>query len=58
MLAWLGEKEAARQLMECVESVCEKGIVTLDLGGKSTTVEVTDAVCEEIERRLGGSKSS
>ncbi|KAL2012093.1 hypothetical protein VTN00DRAFT_4811 [Thermoascus crustaceus] len=58
MLAWLGEKEAAKQLMDCVESVCEKGIVTQDLGGKSTTVEVTNAVCEEIERRLGGSKAS
>ncbi|KAJ9263005.1 hypothetical protein DTO212C5_7778 [Paecilomyces variotii] len=56
MLAWLGEKEAARQLLDCVESVCEKGIVTQDLGGKSTTLEVTNAVCEEIEKVLGGRK--
>ena len=53
MLAWLGEKEAAQNLLDCVESVCEVGIVTPDLGGRNTTVEVTNAVCEEIERRLG-----
>ena len=58
MLSWLGEKKAANDLLECVESVCENGIVTQDLGGTSTTVEVTNAVCAEIERRLGKSKSS
>jgi isocitrate/isopropylmalate dehydrogenase len=52
MLYWLGESQAADILMECVETVCEKGIVTADLGGKSTTKEVTAAVCEEIELRL------
>ncbi|KAK2786310.1 hypothetical protein FQN52_007905 [Onygenales sp. PD_12] len=56
MLSWLGEKKAAAELLECVESVCERGIVTQDLGGKSTTIEVTNAVCEEIERQLGGGK--
>jgi isocitrate/isopropylmalate dehydrogenase len=57
MLAWLGEKEAAKQLLDCVEAVCEKGIVTSDLGGKATTVEVTTAVCEEIERTLSAEKA-
>ncbi|PGH19230.1 tartrate dehydrogenase [Polytolypa hystricis UAMH7299] len=51
MLAWLGEKMAASVLLECVESVCDKGIVTQDLGGKSSTVEVTDAmVCVVVSR--------
>jgi isocitrate/isopropylmalate dehydrogenase len=54
MLAWLGEKEAAKQLLDCVENVCEKGIVTADLGGKFNTIEVTNAVCDEIEKTLGG----
>jgi len=31
-----------------VEQVCAAGIVTPDLGGKATTVEVTRAVCEAI----------
>lgn len=57
MLAWLGEKQAAKQLLDCVEAVCEKGIVTQDLGGQATTVEVTNAVCEEIERTLGKLKA-
>ncbi len=53
MLKWLGEREAASLLMEIVETVCENGIITADLGGSATTVQVTDAVCMEIERRLG-----
>lgn len=57
MLAWLGEKEAAKQLLDCVESVCEKGIVTEDLGGKATTIEVTNSVCEEIQRTLSTTKA-
>jgi isocitrate/isopropylmalate dehydrogenase len=52
MLKWLGEEEVAGGLMECVENVIERGIRTKDLGGNSTTVEVTEAVCEEIERVL------
>ena len=48
MLTWLGEEEAGNFLMECVENVCEKGIITADLGGTAKTVEVTKAVCDEI----------
>ncbi|KAH7368284.1 tartrate dehydrogenase/decarboxylase [Plectosphaerella cucumerina] len=53
MLEWLGEKDAATKLMECVEAVCESGVVTADLGGKSTTKEVTAAVIKEIRSRFG-----
>lgn len=52
MLDWLGEKTAAQKLMESVERVCERGVLTGDLGGKATTKEVTDAVIQEI-RTLG-----
>lgn len=48
MLSWLGEKDAANQLMGCVERVCEAGVLTPDLGGKSDTKGVTRAVCDEI----------
>jgi len=48
MLDWLGEEAAAQKLMECVEKVCEKGILTADLGGSAKTREVTAAVVEEI----------
>ncbi|GKT82330.1 tartrate dehydrogenase [Colletotrichum tofieldiae] len=57
MLEWLGEKEAATQLMECVESVTGKGVVTADLGGKATTKEVTAAVVAEIKATLGKGKA-
>jgi len=56
MLAWLGEADASAKLLECVERVCESGIKTADLAGTSTTIEVTEAVCKEIERTLGKSK--
>ncbi|RSL52450.1 putative tartrate dehydrogenase/decarboxylase TtuC' [Fusarium duplospermum] len=57
MLAWLGEEEASKKLMEVVETVCESGVVTQDLGGKATTKEVTEAVVAEIKKSLGkGSK--
>ncbi|KAK0620798.1 tartrate dehydrogenase/decarboxylase [Immersiella caudata] len=56
MLAWLGEETAAAELMICVESVCEAGIVTADLGGTSTTVQVTEAVISEIKKRHLNSK--
>lgn len=58
MLAWLGQNEAAEHLLRCVEAVCEKGIVTPDLGGKSTTLDVTEAICTEIPRQLGSSKGN
>lgn len=53
MLAWLGEENASHQLLECVENVCEQGILTKDLGGSAKTKDVTEAVCREIESRLG-----
>lgn len=36
--------------MKAVENVCERGIMTKDLGGTAMTKDVTRAVCEEIER--------
>ncbi|CZT02003.1 hypothetical protein WAI453_007801 [Rhynchosporium graminicola] len=56
MLAWLGQKEAADSFLDIVESVCEQGIMTKDLGGSANTMEVTTAVCKEIEARLGKPK--
>jgi isocitrate/isopropylmalate dehydrogenase len=53
MLAWLGEEDASCKLLECVENVCEQGILTKDLGGTAKTMDVTEAVCREIESRLG-----
>lgn len=48
MLAWLGEADAAAQLMKSVESVCSEGVLTGDLGGSATTKEVTAAVVADI----------
>ncbi len=51
MLAWLGEGEAAACLMESVEGVCNIGVLTVDLGGKATTKEVTAAVVADMRLR-------
>ncbi|KAA8645792.1 hypothetical protein EYZ11_006744 [Aspergillus tanneri] len=44
MLAWLGEETASQRLMDAVETVCERGIQTVDLGGTASTEDVTAAV--------------
>jgi tartrate dehydrogenase/decarboxylase/D-malate dehydrogenase len=48
MLDHLGESEAALHLMHAVESVTKFKVWTPDLGGRSTTREVTSAVCDAI----------
>lgn len=54
MLAWLGKREAADSLMGCVERVCERGVLTRDLGGTARTRDVTGAVVKEIGKlKLG-----
>jgi tartrate dehydrogenase/decarboxylase/D-malate dehydrogenase len=49
MLEHLGEKPAADRLMRAVERVtADPALHTPDLGGKATTQQVTDAVCEAL----------
>jgi isocitrate/isopropylmalate dehydrogenase len=55
MLAWLGEEQAARKLMESVEFVTERGIATRDFGETAGTKDVTDAICKELEKMYSGS---
>lgn len=49
MLEHLKEGEAAKRLMSAIEHVAAKGILTPDVGGTSTTTDVTDAVIEAIQ---------
>ncbi|KAL9610796.1 MAG: hypothetical protein Q9167_004528 [Letrouitia subvulpina] len=48
MVRWFGHHDAADKLVDCIEDVCEWGIKTKDIGGTSSTEEVTTAVCREI----------
>ena len=48
MLEHLGLPEEAARLMQAVEQVCDAGIMTPDVGGTATTIEVTQAVLEAI----------
>jgi isocitrate/isopropylmalate dehydrogenase len=49
---WLGEEDIADGLKKCVEDVTGRR-VSAKLGGKCGTKEVTEAVCEEIEKAIG-----
>jgi tartrate dehydrogenase/decarboxylase / D-malate dehydrogenase len=45
----LGEAAAAKTLMTVIEQVtADKSLHTGDLGGKATTAQVTQAVCDRI----------
>lgn len=57
MVKWLGEEAAADTLMEAVENVLGGGIKTKDLGGTAMTKDVTEAVCQEIEK-IGAKSTS
>jgi isocitrate/isopropylmalate dehydrogenase len=57
MLDWLGEAEASKKLMTCVENVCGAGILTPDLQGTASTQDVVQAVCDEIVKQYGAKKT-
>ncbi len=48
MLEHLGETAAAVRLMTAIEQVTRTAELPADLGGKATTVEITEAVCRAI----------
>ena len=48
MLDTLGHTRAAHRLREVVHTTLATGIRTQDLGGKATTRELTDAVCQRL----------
>jgi tartrate dehydrogenase/decarboxylase / D-malate dehydrogenase len=48
MLEHLGEIDAAARLLQSVEKVTAAGVVTPDLGGRSTTRDVTSSVCDAL----------
>ncbi|MBW2411325.1 MAG: tartrate dehydrogenase [Deltaproteobacteria bacterium] len=48
MLAFLGEENAARSLMNAIEKVTAMNCLTADLGGDATTKEFTDTVIENL----------
>lgn len=58
MLEHLGEREAAALIMEGIEYVCTKGILTPDVGGTAKTADVTRAVVQFIESRATVAESA
>lgn len=51
MLEHLGEKTAAERLMAAIERLTATGVHSQDLGGTATTRELTQAICDDIERQ-------
>ncbi len=50
MLEWMGETEDAESITRAVDSVLQQGIVTPDLGGSYSTVDVSDAIAKMVNR--------
>jgi tartrate dehydrogenase/decarboxylase/D-malate dehydrogenase len=53
MLQHLGELSAAARLMGAIEHVTRSRVFTPDLGGRATTADVTEALCQAIEASPG-----
>lgn len=52
MLDFFGYEEWGKILIDCIEEVlCEKKVLTADLGGSSTTQQVGDEIVRKIENR-------
>ena len=50
MLDFLGEKEAADRIVAAIKAVTGEGrALTPDLGGKSTTVQLADAIIARLK---------
>ena len=53
MLDYIGEKPSANYIKKAVEDVIEEGkYTTPDIGGTSTTGEITKAICDKIYKQL------
>jgi len=48
MLDHLGEADAAKSVMDAIETVCRDGELTRDLGGSASTSQVGDAVASHL----------
>ncbi|MDN7244976.1 tartrate dehydrogenase [Planococcus shenhongbingii] len=53
MLDHLGEPELGEIILNAIETTLEAGIKTGDIGGKSNTVEVTDAIIAAMKKQAG-----
>ncbi|HET6872192.1 MAG TPA: tartrate dehydrogenase [Sporolactobacillaceae bacterium] len=51
MLDHFGEEELGSKILDSIEAVISRGIMTGDIGGNANTKEVTEAICEELKKR-------
>jgi tartrate dehydrogenase/decarboxylase/D-malate dehydrogenase len=49
MLEWLGQNQAAAAIRQAVKQAISDGNLTCDMGGKSTTAELTAAIVERVQ---------
>lgn len=50
MLDHFGEEELGAEILDVMEQVTADGIKTRDIGGQSTTAEVTDEICSRLRK--------
>lgn len=53
MLDHFGETEAGNRLLTAIEETTASGVKTVDLGGRATTKEVTEAICQRLKNQAG-----
>lgn len=54
MLEWLGELEMANRLeASCAAVIAEGKVRTYDMGGKATTIEMANAVADQVRKHAG-----
>jgi isocitrate/isopropylmalate dehydrogenase len=51
MLEWLGLSTAAERVRQAVELTLSQGVGTPDLGGDSSTAQMTDAIIQNLEAK-------
>lgn len=53
MLEWAGYKEKAKEISNAVNIIIKRGIVTPDLGGSCSTIDVSNAIIRSIKKLTG-----
>lgn len=53
LLEHIGEAKAAQLIIKAIETVCQQGMKTTDLGGSSSTEEITEAILSEMGKLAG-----
>ena len=58
MLEHLGQQEAAQSIVRAIEKTVQQGVLPVDLGGSGGTVEITNAIVNNLKTATKDNASS